>query len=154
MLANKVNLRSLGLSNNQIGSGGAREIAAVCQDSLFGLKRLSLESNLIGNFGLIGLSKAMFANESLEELYLYNNEIDDDAMEKFSEMLSNKKRLRILGLECNKIRTRADIILDKVKVLPHFERLYLSQNAIQSTIGEAVYELLTRSRSLKELRLS
>ena len=30
MLANKVNLRSLGLSNNQIGSGGAREIAAVC----------------------------------------------------------------------------------------------------------------------------
>lgn len=109
---------------------------------------------MIGNFGLIGLSKAMSANESLEELYLYNNEIDDDSMEKFSEMLTNKKKLRILGLECNKIRLRADLILEKVKVLPHFERLYLSQNAIQSSIGESVYELLTRSRSLKELRLS
>ena len=63
----------------------------------------------------------MFANETLEELYLYN---------KFAEMLSNKKRLRVLGLECNKIRTRADLILEKVKVLPHFERLFLSQNAL------------------------
>jgi hypothetical protein len=72
----------------------------------------------------------MFANETLEELYLYNNEIDDDSMEKFAEMLSNKKRLRVLGLECNKIRTRADLILEKVKVLPHFERLFLSQNAL------------------------
>jgi len=53
----------------------------------------------------------MIANESLEELYLYNNEIDDDAMEKFAEMLTNKKKLRILGLECNKLRTRADVIL-------------------------------------------
>ena len=66
---------------------------------------------MIGNFGLIGLSKALIANESLEELYLYNNEIDDDAMEKFAEMLTNKKKLRILGLECNKLRTRADVIL-------------------------------------------
>lgn len=69
---------------------------------------------MIGNFGLIGLSKAIFANETLEELYLYNNEIDDDAMQKFAEMLSNKKRLRVLGLECNKIRTRADLILEQV----------------------------------------
>ena len=76
------------------------------------MKRLSLESNLIGNFGCIGLSKALIANEELEELYLYNNEIDDDSMEKLAEMLVNKKRLRILGLDCNKIRSRADLILD------------------------------------------
>ena len=48
--------------------------------------RLSLESNLIGNLGLIGLSKAMIDNESLEELYLYNNEIDDDGIDAFTEM--------------------------------------------------------------------
>ena len=30
LLANKVNLRTLGLSNNYIGQSGAREIAAVC----------------------------------------------------------------------------------------------------------------------------
>lgn len=75
-------------------------------------------------------------------------------MEKMAEMLTNKKRLRILGLECNKIRSRADLILAQIKVLPHFERLYLNQNTLQSTVGEAIYELLTRSRSIKELRLS
>ena len=30
LIANKVNLRTLGLSNNYIGQSGAREIAAVC----------------------------------------------------------------------------------------------------------------------------
>ncbi len=89
-----------------------------------------MESNLIGNFGCIGLCKALIANEELEELYLYNNEIDDDSMEKMAEMLTNKKRLRILGLECNKIRSRADLILAQIKVLPHFERLYLNQNTL------------------------
>ena len=53
--------------------------------------RLSLESNLIGNLGLIGLSKAMIDNESLEELYLYNNEIDDDAIDAFFEGLRDRE---------------------------------------------------------------
>ena len=87
MLKNKVNLKALGLSNNYIGHGGAREIASTCQDALFGLQRLSLESNLIGNLGLTGLSKALIDNESLEELYLYNNDIEDESMSALIEML-------------------------------------------------------------------
>jgi hypothetical protein len=102
----------------------------VCQDSLFGLVRLSLESNLIGNLGLIGLSKAMIDNETLEELYLYNNEIDDDGIDAFTEMLDNKKRLRILGLEYNKIRFKAEHVMRAVQTKPNFERLYLTQNMI------------------------
>lgn len=153
-MANKVNLRTLGLSNNYIGQSGAREIAAVCQDALFGLVRLSLESNLIGNLGLIGLSKAMIDNESLEELYLYNNEIDDDSIDAFCEMLDNKRKLRILGLEYNKIRNKAEHIMRAIQNKPIFERLYLTQNMIQPSIGEATFELLTTSFSIRELRMN
>jgi Ran GTPase-activating protein (RanGAP) involved in mRNA processing and transport len=96
----------------------------------------------------------MIDNESLEELYLYNNEIDDDAIDAFTEMLENKKRLRILGLEYNKIRFKAEHIMRSVQSKVGFERLYLTQNMIQPTIGEAVYELLTTSYSIRELRMN
>ena len=51
-LVNKSNLRTLGLSNNIIGTGGARELAQVCLVHLTSLQRLALESNLVGNMGL------------------------------------------------------------------------------------------------------
>jgi hypothetical protein len=63
---------------------------------------------------LIGLSKALIDNETLEELYLYNNELDDDCIDAFVEMLDNKKRLRVLGLEYNKIRNKAEHVLRAV----------------------------------------
>lgn len=75
--------------------------------------------------GLMGLSKALLDNESLEEIYLYNNEIDDESMESFSKMLQNKKNLRVLGLEYNKIRHGAEMVFEAVKDLP-LERLMMS----------------------------
>lgn len=68
----------------------------------------------------------MIDNESLEELYLYNNELDDDSIDNFIEMLENKRKLRILGLEYNKIRNKAEHIMRSVMNKPIFERLYLT----------------------------
>jgi len=73
-----------------------------------------LESNLISNLGLTGLSKALIDNEALEELYLYNNDIDDESIESFLGMLKNKTKLRILGMEYNKIRNKGDGIFRTV----------------------------------------
>lgn len=78
------------------------------------MQRLSLESNLISNLGLTGLSKALIDNEALEELYLYNNDIDDESIESFLGMLKNKTKLRILGMEYNKIRNKGDGIFRTV----------------------------------------
>jgi hypothetical protein len=50
MLYNKVGLTNLGLSNNMITTGGARELAP-CLEGLTKLQKLSMESNLIGNAG-------------------------------------------------------------------------------------------------------
>jgi Ran GTPase-activating protein (RanGAP) involved in mRNA processing and transport len=87
--------------------------------------------------GLLGLSKALIENETLEEIYLYNNEIDDDSMRDFANMLKNKKKLRIVGLEYNKIRNGAEWVFEVLKTLP-VERVMLSQNGIQPSIGESI----------------
>ena len=89
-LVNKKKLCTLGLSNNIIGVGGARELASICLAELPCLTRLALESNLIGNVGLSAISKALVENTSLTQIFLYNNDLDDDTMREFSAMLSNK----------------------------------------------------------------
>ena len=93
MLVNKRLLKTFGLSNNIIGIGGAREIAQVCLTHLVSLTRLALESNLIGNAGLEAISRALVENNTLKEIFLYNNDLDDDTMREFSAMLGNKVNL-------------------------------------------------------------
>lgn len=155
MLVNKLRLKHLGLSNNIIGQGGARELAQICLQTLPSLTRLSMESNLIGNSGLEGIAKALVQNETLEELFLYNNDLDDDMMLELSKTLVNKERLVTLGLEYNRIRSRgANHIFDAVKLLPRFERMFVSHNLINQDSGEQIRSLLKESRSLKELRLN
>jgi Ran GTPase-activating protein (RanGAP) involved in mRNA processing and transport len=65
MLANKSNLRTLGLSNNIIGHGGARELANTCLRHLNSLQTLALESNLIGNIGLNNIANSLLHNTNL-----------------------------------------------------------------------------------------
>lgn len=93
MLVGKHVLRTLGLSNNIIGQGGARELASVCLKDLTSLTRLALESNLIGNLGLEAIARNLTENTSLKEIFLYNNDLDDDTMREFSAMLGNKAHL-------------------------------------------------------------
>ena len=62
----------------------------MCLPGLVSLTRLALESNLIGNLGLQGLATALAENESLEEIFLYNNDLDDD-MELKDENMAIKK---------------------------------------------------------------
>ena len=64
--------------------------------------------------GLMSLSKGLMENESLEELYLYNNEVDDESMEGFANMLKNKKKMRILSIEYNKIRNGAQKVCEAI----------------------------------------
>lgn len=76
-----------------IGTGGARELASVCLAHLSSLQRLALESNLVGNLGLDAMTVALTANTTLKEIFLYNNDLDDDPMAEFANMLSNKHQL-------------------------------------------------------------
>lgn len=62
---------------------------------------------MIGNLGLTGLTKALTDNETLEELFLYNNELNDDSMGELANCLKNKNKMKTLGLEYNNIRFEA-----------------------------------------------
>ena len=127
----------------------------MCLPGLVSLTRLALESNLIGNLGLQGLATALAENESLEEIFLYNNDLDDDMMLNFSQMLSNKNRLVTLGLEYNRIRSRGiNHVFEVVKTLPRFERLFVSHNLINEDSSETIRDMLTESNSIKELRIN
>lgn len=131
MLVGKSKLRTLGLSNNIIGTGGARELAQVCLRDLTSLTRLALESNLIGNAGLEAVARALAENTTLEQIFLYNNDLDDDTMRDFAATFINKEHLQTLGLEYNRIRSRgANHIFEALKSLPRFERLFFSHNLI------------------------
>ena len=155
MLVNKVKLQTLGLSNNMIGRGGSKEIAQVCLSELKCLTRLALESNLIGNDGLEAISQALADNQSLVEIFLYNNDLDDDSMLDFSQMISNKGKLQTLGLEYNRIRSRgANHVFNACKFLPRLERLFFNHNLVNADSGDAILELLTESKSLREIRLN
>lgn len=82
-------------------------------------------------------------NTELKEVYLYNNQIEDDGMEEFGRMLENKKNLYTLGLEFNKIGSEGTSkILMSIKKLKAFEKLYLNANDIKGTaqVGNAFIE--------------
>ena len=95
------------------------------------MTRLSLESNLIGNDGLAAVARALSENINLKEIFLYNNDLDDDTMRDFAITLGNKAYLQTLGLEYNRIRSRgANHIFEALNALPRFERLFFSHNLI------------------------
>ena len=65
--------------------------------------KLSIENNGIGNEGLKEIALALSSCTTLQELYLYNNELDDDPIKDFCKMLSEQNDLFALGLEFNRI---------------------------------------------------
>ncbi len=67
------------------------------------LNKLALEGNSIGCKGLEAISLALMDNTELVEIYLYNNQLEDECMEVFGKMLTNKVNLYALGMEFNKI---------------------------------------------------
>ena len=64
---------------------------------------MSIENNGIGNEGLKEIALALSNCNTIQELYLYNNELDDDPIKDFTKLLANQNDLFALGLEFNRI---------------------------------------------------
>lgn len=87
MIKTKSKLTCLGLSNNKLGSSGAVEIAMQGLTGKNQMVKLSIENNGIGNPGVQAISQALRNCTRLQEIYLYNNDIDDDPLEHFVALL-------------------------------------------------------------------
>jgi Ran GTPase-activating protein (RanGAP) involved in mRNA processing and transport len=123
----------LGLSNNKLYKYGAQEIAENGLAGKQNLVKLSIENNCIGNEGLKAISKSLMECRNIEEIYLYNNELDDDPIEDFTNLLSLQKNLYILAMEFNRIGYKGlAFILNALTDHKKLEKLFLNQNDINS----------------------
>lgn len=157
ILQNKRKLTSLGLSNNQIGVEGAIHLAKTALLDKPSLTKLSLEGNAIGSRGVKAISEALMSNTELKEIYLYNNQIEDEGMDEFGRMIEKQKGLFALGLEFNKLGSDGvSKVLIGIKSLKSFEKLYLNANEIKGTqqLGNVFIETISHCEGLKEIRLS
>jgi Leucine-rich repeat (LRR) protein len=149
MIKNKTNLTILGLSNNKLGQVGACDLANEGLKGKFDLMKLSLESNLINNQGLRAVSEALMDNKELVELYLYNNELEDEPLLDFAKMLKNKRNLTVLGLEFNKIgHNGASLIMDATKDLHNFQKFYINNNQIDGSVGDSLKKFIETCEKL------
>lgn len=96
-------------------------------------------------------------NTELREIYLYNNQIEDEGMDEFGIMIESKKNLFAIGLEFNKLGAEGiSHVLIAIKKLKLFEKLYINANDIKGTpqLGNALVECFSQCENLKEVRLS
>jgi Ran GTPase-activating protein (RanGAP) involved in mRNA processing and transport len=95
--------------------------------------KISIENNSIGNVGLEAISQALVNCSTIQELYLYNNEIDDEPLNEFCNFLANQSQLFALGLEFNRIGYKGlQRILEAIVDHQRLEKLYLNQNDINT----------------------
>lgn len=155
IIQNKQNLSCLGLSNNRLGADGAIEIAQNGLDGKQEIVKISIENNVIGNLGLRAIALALKECNSLQEIYLYNNEIDDDPILEFTEFLTRQHDLFAIGLEFNRIGYKGvEPILASLTNHQKLEKLYLNQNDINSQAAESIFNFISLVKNLKELRIS
>ncbi len=110
------------------------------------MTKLSLEGNSIGSRGVRAISESLATNTELREIYLYNNQIEDDGLDAFATMIAGKPNLFAIGLEFNKIAAEgASKVLMGIKKLKNLEKLYLNANDIKGTdqLGNAFIECLS-----------
>ena len=143
------------MSNNKLGSDGAEELAKNGLQGKRGLIKLSIENNSISNSGLKAISLALRDCQQIQEIYLYNNDIDDEPIGDFCNLLKNQSDLFAVGLEFNRIGYKGlENILKSLVGLHKLEKLYLNQNDINQQAGDTIYEFISNVKNLKELRLS
>ena len=91
------------------------------------MKKISIENNVIGNEGLKAISIALKDGQTLQEFYLYNNEIDDEPLEDFCKFLRKQQDLFAIGLEFNRIGYKGlEMILKSLSSLTKLEKLYIN----------------------------
>jgi Ran GTPase-activating protein (RanGAP) involved in mRNA processing and transport len=80
----------------------------------------------------------------LKEIYLYNNELDDEPIENFCKLLDKQGDINVVGLEMNRIGYKGIAhILNALVKAPKLEKLYLSNNEINLQAADSLYEFVS-----------
>ena len=82
-------LEKLQLYGNDIGNAGCELLATLLADPNYNLRILSLGRNAINNEGATAIANSLINNNKLQQLYLYNNQIDQSVQDVFSYIICN-----------------------------------------------------------------
>lgn len=140
-------LRVLKLGKNKISSGGAACVFSLHQRCTVALQLTSSLSSAV--------AEALPKMKSLEELYLYENEIGDEGTEVLAKALADKPSLRVVDLCGSKISDKGAAALTSAITEEHvLESLLLSRNAITDDGAQGLAGLLRRRTALKSVHLN
>ncbi|XP_020364559.1 leucine-rich repeat-containing protein 34 isoform X1 [Oncorhynchus kisutch] len=89
VLKNNGTLEILDLASNRIEDDGALYLSQAIALPTCNLKALSIPNNNIATVGLVSLSRAMQANNTLTHIYIWGNRLEEPVCQAFSDLLSS-----------------------------------------------------------------
>ena len=147
------NLRTLDLSSNSIGSGGAAGLAEGLK-CCTNLQTLNLSSNSIGSEGAVSLAEGLMCCSNLQTLDLGCNSIGSEGTVFLAEGLKCCTNLQTLDLRYNSIGSEGAVALaEGLKCCTNLQTLDLRYNSIGSDGAVALAEGLKCCTNLQTLDL-
>ena len=144
------NISTFVLNSNQVGSKGAKVIAAAIRSNA-NLNVLGLCDNDIGDEGAVNISQVAKTHPSLEALLLEDNDIGDRGLMAIADAYRNNSRLGMVEISWNVISMPTmQILAASIDTVVY---LYLDQCEIGDTHMEYLAKGLMLNRTVKDLFL-
>ena len=147
-------LKELDISNNEITSDGAKEIATAISVNKT-LEKLDLSSNEISNDGAAAIIDGLQFNISLQELNMSGNEITGEGTQKITTAIQVNNTLKQLDLSMNKISDEGENFLsDGLKNNISLLKLNISHNNITDRGIKVIAEAIKINSTLQNINIS
>ncbi|XP_041357658.1 leucine-rich repeat-containing protein 74B-like [Gigantopelta aegis] len=154
ILPQKPEITELNITNNAIGSVGARELCRVLMDNVY-IRKLNLTGNGFIDDDAIYFRDLMEENHGLRHLNLSNNDFRERGGELLAEGISKNDFLQSLDLSWNHLRLSGAVAIGKSMQENQFlERLNLGWNGFHVRGCAALGEALKTNCSLTYLDLT
>ena len=145
-------LEVLNLSNNNMTGQVAEDLANVIQNNS-GLEELYVSNNNLGPSACMIL-QALKQKSNVKILYLHNTFMTGKIVEELANVIKYNSDLEQLGLENNKLRPSATVILQALKENSQLKVLNLSNNNMTGQVAEDLANVIQNNSGLEELYVS
>ena len=147
-------LKELNMSENEITSNGAKEIATAISTNTT-LEKLDLSCNEISNDGVSFISDGLKNNNSLQEVNISRNKITSEGAQYISDAIRINTTLAKLDLSYNALSDDgAAAIIDSLQFNNSLQELNISKNEITSEGVTKIAQVIRVNTTLKHLDLS
>ena len=145
-------LKVLNLSSNSMTGEVAEDLASVIKSNS-GLEELYLHDNYLKASTAVIL-KALKQNSLLRKLNLNSNLMGEEVAEDIADVIKNNRNLEHLCIRNNKLGLSAIVILHALKENSKLKILSLNENNITKEVVEGLVNVIKNNSGLEELYLS